>query len=124
TGVIQKLAERFLIGRDPRPVEAISGLLYAATRQAAGGVNQMAIAAIENALVDIKANALGVPVYEMLGGPVRDRLQRYWSHCGTYRARHAERIKEWAGADPARSLDDLVRLGEEVAQHSFKRLKG
>ena len=46
TGVIQKLAERFLIGRDPRPVEAISALLYAATRQAAGGVNQMAIAAI------------------------------------------------------------------------------
>ena len=74
TGVIQKLAERFLIGRDPRPVEAISALLYAATRQAAGGVNQMAIAAIENALVDIKAKALGVPVYELLGGPVRDRL--------------------------------------------------
>src|SRR6266852_151039 len=44
TGVIQKLAERFLIGRDPRPVEAISALLYAATRQAAGGINQMAIA--------------------------------------------------------------------------------
>jgi L-alanine-DL-glutamate epimerase-like enolase superfamily enzyme len=37
----------------------------------------MAIAAIENALVDIKAKALGVPVYEMLGGPVRDRLQLY-----------------------------------------------
>src|SRR6516225_9198896 len=50
------------------------------------GVNQMAVAAIENALVDIKAKALGVPVYEMLGGPVRDRLQLYWSHCGTYRA--------------------------------------
>jgi L-alanine-DL-glutamate epimerase-like enolase superfamily enzyme len=89
TGVIQKLAERFLIGRDPRPVEAISALLYAATRQAAGGVNQMAIAAIENALVDLKAKALGIPVYEMLGGPVRDRLQLYWSHCGTTRVRAA-----------------------------------
>jgi L-alanine-DL-glutamate epimerase-like enolase superfamily enzyme len=86
TGVILKLAERFLIGQDPRPVERHSAHLYAATRQAAGGVNQMAIAAIENALVDIKAKALGVPVYEMLGGPVRDRLQLYWSHCGTYRA--------------------------------------
>src|SRR6516165_9726143 len=71
TGVILKLAERFLIGQDPRPVERHSAHLYAATRQAAGGVNQMAIAAIENALVDIKAKALGVPVYEMLGGPVR-----------------------------------------------------
>ena len=55
TGVILKLAERFLIGQDPRPVERHSAHLYAATRQAAGGVNQMAIAAIENALVDIKA---------------------------------------------------------------------
>ena len=58
TGVIRKLAER-LIGQDPRPVERHSAYLYAATRQAAGGVNAMAIAAIENALVDIKAKALG-----------------------------------------------------------------
>src|SRR6266851_3790845 len=96
TCVIQKIGQR-LIGQDPRPVERISALLYAATRQAAGGINQMAIAAIENALVDIKAKALDVPVYEMLGGPVRDRLSLYWSHCGTYRARHADKIKEWAG---------------------------
>ena len=123
TGVILKLAERFLIGQDPRPVERHSAHLYAATRQAAGGVNQMAIAAIENALVDIKAKALGVPVYEMLGGPVRDRLQLYWSHCGTYRARHADRIKEWAGVDPVRSLDDIVALGEEVRRKGFKGLK-
>src|SRR5436189_5234648 len=62
TGVIQKLAERFLIGRDPRPVEAISALLYAATRQAAGGINQMAIAATDNARVDSNAKAPGLPV--------------------------------------------------------------
>ncbi len=123
SAVIHRLAERFLIGRDPRPVEAISTLLYAATRQAAGGINQMAIAAIENALVDIKAKALGVPVYEMLGGPVRDRLQLYWSHCGTYRARHADRIRELAGVDPVRSLDDITALGEEVRKKGFKGLK-
>jgi galactonate dehydratase len=123
TGVMLKLADRFLIGQDPRPVERISTLLYAATRQAAGGVNQMAIAAIENALVDIKAKALGVPVYEMLGGPVRDRLQLYWSHCGTYRVRHADRIREWAGVDPVRSLDDIVVLGEEVRRKGFRGLK-
>src|SRR5260370_17754424 len=122
TGVIQKLGQR-LIGQDPRPVERISALLYAATRQAAGGINQMAIAAIENALVDIKAKALGVPVYELLGGPVRDRLQLYWSHCGTYRARHADRIREWAGVEPVRSLDDILALGEAVRRKGFKGLK-
>src|ERR1700726_3871516 len=95
--VIENLGAR-LVGQDPRPVERHSTYLYAATRQAPGGLNAQAIGAIENALVDIKAKALGVPVYEMLGGPIRDRLQVYWAHCGSYRARHAHRIKEWAGA--------------------------
>src|SRR3954468_24187719 len=113
TQVIERLAPT-LIGKDPRPIEAHVGLVQALRRVAAGGVNQQAIGAIENALVDIKAKALGVPVYELLGGPVRDRLQVYWSHCGTYRARHADKIKEWAGVEPVRSLDDIVALGEEV----------
>jgi galactonate dehydratase len=122
TAVIRKMAER-LIGQDPRPVERHSAYLYAASRQAAGGINAMAIAAIENALVDIKAKALGVPVYEMLGGPIRDRLQVYWSHCGTYRARHATQLRDWIGVEPIRSLDDIVRLGAEVKQKGFKGLK-
>src|SRR5438445_11516517 len=100
SAVIQKLSERFLIGQDPRPVERHSAYLYAATRQAAGGINAMAIAAIEDALVDIKAKALGVPVYEMLGGPIRDRLLLYWSHCGTCRARHATQTRAWTGVQP------------------------
>jgi len=120
--IIEKLGAR-LVGQDPRPVERHSAYLYAATRQAAGGLNAQAIGAIENALVDIKAKALGVPVYEMLGGPIRDRLQVYWSHCGTYRARHGDRIREWAGVEPIRSLDDVVRLGAEVKQKGFKGLK-
>src|SRR3954467_7673415 len=122
TGVIRKMAER-LIGQDPRPVERHSAFLYAATRQAAGGINAMAIAAIENALVDIKAKALGVPVYEMLGGPIRDRLLLYWSHCGTYRVRHIQQVKEWIGVELVRTLDDIVRLGAEVKQKGFKGLK-
>ena len=122
TAVIRKMGER-LVGQDPRPVERHSATLYAATRQAAGGINQMAIAAIENALVEIKAKALGVPVYEMLGGPIRDRLLLYWSHCGTYRARHADKIREWCGVEPVRSLDDIVKLGAEVKAKGFKGLK-
>src|SRR3954470_11586414 len=81
TGVIQSLAP-MLIGQDPRPVERINATLYAVTRQAPGGMNQQAIAAIENALLDIKAKALGVPVYALFGGPVRDRLPLHWSACG------------------------------------------
>lgn len=121
-GVIRKLSEK-LIGLDPRPVEKITAYLHGVTRQSVGGIAQQAIAAIENALVDLKAKALGIPVYEMLGGPVRDRLQLYWSHCGTWRISHAHRIKEWTGFDPIRSLSDVEAAGAEVARRGFKGLK-
>jgi galactonate dehydratase len=118
SGVIRKLGEG-LIGQDPRPTERIAATLYAMTRQAPGGINSQAIAAIENALLDIKAKALGIPVYALFGGPVRDRLPLYWSHCGSYRLNHAEIM----GVAPVRSLDDLARLGGEVARRGFRALK-
>ncbi|HEV7602805.1 MAG TPA: mandelate racemase/muconate lactonizing enzyme family protein, partial [Bradyrhizobium sp.] len=62
TAVIRRLAQS-LIGMDPRPIERITSTYYAVTRQAPGGINQQAMAAIENALLDVKAKALGVPVY-------------------------------------------------------------
>src|ERR1700750_1439017 len=112
SGVIRKLSAR-LIGWDPRPVEKITAYLHGVTRQSVGGIAHQAIAAIENALVDLKAKALGVPVYEMLGGPIRDRLQLYWSHCGTWRISHASRIKEWTGFAPLPLLDTLRRRGRQ-----------
>ncbi|HJQ56249.1 MAG TPA: mandelate racemase/muconate lactonizing enzyme family protein [Vineibacter sp.] len=118
TQIIQKLGER-LIGQDPRPVERITSTLYAITRQAPGGMNAQAIAAIENALLDVKAKGLGVPVYALFGGPVRDRLQLYWSHCGSYRLNHADKM----GLEPVRSLDDLVKLGRHVRERGFAALK-
>jgi galactonate dehydratase len=56
TGVILKLAKT-LVGQGPRPVKRITANLYAKTRQVPGGLIQQAIAAIENALVDVKAKA-------------------------------------------------------------------
>lgn len=120
--VICRLGER-LVGQDPRPVEKIVAFLHGVTRQAPGGINQQAIAAIENALVDIKAKALGIPVCALLGGPVRERLRLYWSHCGTWRVTFADRIKEWTGFDPIRSLADVEKAGAEVARRGFKGLK-
>jgi L-alanine-DL-glutamate epimerase-like enolase superfamily enzyme len=88
-------------------------------RQSPGGIAAKAIAGIELALWDIKAKALGVPVYELFGGPLRDRQRVYWSHCGTSRARNAGLI----GAPPLRSLDDVFRLGEEVVRRGYTALK-
>lgn len=108
-----------LLGADPRPLERIYFTLYGATRPAAGGVAAQAIGAIENALLDLNAKALGVPVYRLLGGPVRDRIRVYWSHCGTYRAGWAE----MHGTPPLTSLDEVKALGAEVREKGFSALK-
>lgn len=118
TAVIRALGE-LLIGTDPRPIEAISARLGQITRQAPGGMNQQAIAAIENALLDLKGKALGVPVYELYGGPVRTRIPLYWSHCGTYRLHHAAVMECPALVD----LDGVRALGKEVASRGFLALK-
>ena len=87
-----------MIGQDPRRCELLTAQLHVHTRQSPGGLNHQAMAAIENALLDIKGKALGVPVYALFGGPVRDRIPVYWSHCGTYRVRNAEHRRRAAGA--------------------------
>src|SRR5882724_5604055 len=111
--------EAVLLGQDPRPVEMRYWDLYRTARQSPGGIAAKAIAGIELALWDIKAKALGVPVYELFGGPVRERQLVYWSHCGTSRARSASLI----GVPPLRSMDDIARLGEEVVRRGFRALK-
>jgi L-alanine-DL-glutamate epimerase-like enolase superfamily enzyme len=93
--------------------------MQALRRTAAGGVVQQAVGAIENALVDVKARALGIPVYELLGGPVRERIRLYWSHCGTYRVSWWQELH----LPPVQTLDDVVRLGREVAGSGYTALK-
>ena len=120
SGVIERLVH-FILGSDARAHERLSQQLYALTRQAPGGMNQQAIAAIENALLDIKARSLGVPVYELLGGAIRDRLPLYWSHCGTTRIN--EQSATSVGKARIRSLQDVVAMGREVRERGFKALK-
>ncbi|MDA1100983.1 MAG: mandelate racemase/muconate lactonizing enzyme family protein [Proteobacteria bacterium] len=120
TGVIEALVET-IVGDNPRNHEAISQRLYAMTRQAPGGINQQAMAAIENALMDIKGKALGVPVYDLLGGAVRDRMQLYWSHCGSYLMNR--KAAAAIGRPQLKSLDDVVALGARVRDSGYKGLK-
>ncbi len=117
-GAVRDLRD-LLIGKDPRPIEMLYWDMYRRTRQSPGGLAAKAIAGLDCALWDIKAKALGVPVYELFGGPVRERQHLYWSHCGTFRAQHHELM----GLPPLRSMDDIVRLGEEVVSRGFTALK-
>ena len=121
--IIGHLGDR-LIGMDPRPVEKITAFLHGNTRQAPYGLNHQAIAAIENALVDIKAKSLGIPVYELLGGPIRDRLRRVLvalRHLAR-QLRRPDQGMDRLGSDHVR-LADVERAGAEVARRGFKGLK-
>jgi len=122
TAVIHRLAKT-AIGMDPRQVGVLNATLHAVTRMTIGGLHQEAIAAIENACVDIKAKALGVPVYDLFGGPFRTRLPLYWSHCGTFRVTQRAFFENELRLPPIRTLDDFKKLGEEVVARGFPALK-
>jgi galactonate dehydratase len=67
-----------LIGKDPGRIEEHWQELYHLYHNVRGGVIHMAaISGIEIALWDIKGKALGVPVYELLGGPMREKIWTY-----------------------------------------------
>lgn len=67
----------YLIGRDARHIEDIWQVLYRGGFYRGGPILMSAISGIDQALWDIKGKALGVPVYDLLGGPVRDRMKIY-----------------------------------------------
>jgi galactonate dehydratase len=68
---------RYLEGKDPFQIEQIWTSLHRRVTWTGGAVTISAISAIDLALWDIKGKALGVPVYELIGGKVRDRVPLY-----------------------------------------------
>ena len=100
--MIKELVDKFLLGNDPFCIEAIWHQMYDHTFWAKGGGSILfpAVSAVETALWDIKGKALGVPIYEMLGGKIRDKARVYangWSfRCLTLSdyARQAQKVLE------------------------------
>jgi galactonate dehydratase len=79
-GAIEDFAP-MVVGEDPSRIEHIFQKLYRQSFWRLGVIGMSAISAIEQALWDIKGKVLGVPVYELLGGSVRDRVRMY-THLG------------------------------------------
>jgi galactonate dehydratase len=117
-GTIQDL-KPVLIGQDPRAYEMRFWDMIRGSRQSPGGIAAKAIAGVELAMIDIKAKALGISVVELFGGPTREEVRVYWSHCGTSRMRAYELI----GTPPIRSMADVAALGREVVSKGFTALK-
>lgn len=74
-----RMFRRFLMGQDPLNVEALWERIRTAGifAGAQGGQHTAALSAVEIALWDLAGKALGVPVYQLLGGKVRDRVRLY-----------------------------------------------
>jgi galactonate dehydratase len=84
-----------LIGQDPRRINDLWQSMYRSHFYRGGAVLMSAMAGIDQALWDIKGKALGVPVHELLGGRVRDKMKVY----------------SWVGGDrPGDVVDNIQRL--------------
>jgi galactonate dehydratase len=88
----------YLIGRDPDAIEDIWQVLYRARFYRGGPIYMSAIAGIDQALWDIKGKRYNLPVYQMLGGAVRDKV----------------RVYSWIGGD--RPSDVAAAAREKLAQ--------
>lgn len=95
---------RSLVGLDPRRIEHNWQIMYRHGFWRGGVVLNTAISGIEQALWDIVGKELGVPVYRLLGGACRDRIQLY-THC--------------SGQTP----DDLARNAEGLTARGWRALK-
>lgn len=107
-----------IMGKDPRAFEMRFWDMERLAIQGWSGVRAKAMAGIELALLDIKAKALGISVIELFGGPTRDSVRVYWSHCGTTRALHPQLEKP-----PLKTMDDIANLGKEVVRRGYSALK-
>ena len=108
-GMVKDLAERMIVGRDPSRIEALWSEMYDHSFWAKGGgaIVFAGISAIEQALWDIKGKALGVPVYELLGGRMRDKVRVY--------------ANGWYGA--ARTPGELAQAAERPLRDGYNALK-
>ena len=101
--MVEELAD-YLIGQDPMRIEDHWTVLYRGGFYRGGAIHMSALAGIDQALWDIKGKALGQPVHQLLGGPVRERI----------------RVYSWIGGDRPH---DTAAAARECAARGFSAIK-
>jgi galactonate dehydratase len=111
-GAVEDFAP-MVVGEDPGRIEHIFQKLYRQSFWRLGVIGMSAISAIEQALWDIKGKLLGVPVYELLGGRVRDKVRMY-THLGG-----GDMKAVYETFDPG----PLIELAQQVVARGYTALK-
>jgi galactonate dehydratase len=111
-GAIEDLAP-LLIGRDPRDIEQAVRVLKKHSFWRLGVIGMSAVSGIEMALWDIFGKHLGVPVWRLLGGKVRDKV-RVYTHLGLGDMRA---VYETLDAAP------LVERAHEIVERGYRAFK-
>jgi len=101
---VEELLEGYLLGEDPSRIEHHWQRLYRGGFYRGGPVLMSAIAGIDQAQWDIKGKRFDAPIYELLGGPVRDRV----------------RVYQWIGGDRPADVGDAAA---EQVDAGFTALK-
>ena len=102
-----------VIGEDPTRIEHLYQKLYRQSFFRMGVIGMSAISAIEQACWDILGKSLGVPVYKLLGGAVRERVRMY-THLG---GGAMEAVYETFDPEP------LIDLAHQVVAKGYTALK-
>jgi galactonate dehydratase len=113
TGAVEDLAQ-LMIGTDPRDIEQAVRRMNKHSYYRLGIIGASAISGIEHALWDISSKELGVPVWRMLGGKVRERVDLY-SHpgLGEMKTLYEDTF------DPSK----LVEASQKVLEKGFRAVK-
>lgn len=131
--VINQQLKQFVMGKDPLAGETLWDQMFRSNRHARGGAYMMAISAIDNAAWDLRGRYFNTPVYRLLGGPTRPKVEAYCSTLGysvqpdSIRARAAEfkklgfRNQKWFlaygpgdGLPGLKKNVDLLRIARET----------
>ena len=100
---VHELSE-YVVGKDPARINDIWQAMYRTGFYRGGPILMSAIAGIDQALWDIKGKMLGAPVYELLGGLVRDRMKMY----------------SWVGGDRPADVIAGIRKLQAIGFNTFK----
>lgn len=113
--VVHDLAERFVLGRDPRHLARITYDVFTFARfHGYAGAEGRALSAIDIALWDLLGKITGQPVHQLLGGPVRDGV-RVYNTCASYPP-YDDGTRLWS--DPEGLAGELLDAGVTALKYA------